>query len=112
MRLRSSDVTSTATRRYIAAMPHATAPGFQLLASGTKSSTGPKCTYPSRTNDAMWMPTNTTVAPPRNRWRSVIQLARSLPRSNLVLSKSPQITLPAASAQARIPLARAVYHHS
>ncbi len=36
------DVSWTATRRYVAAMPHATAPGRQAEANGTKSSRGPK----------------------------------------------------------------------
>ncbi len=41
---RAHDVSSIATSRYAATTPHATAPGLQVEAIGTKNSLGPKCT--------------------------------------------------------------------
>ena len=66
-RLRSSDVTSTASARYRAMTPHATASVWYVVAPGTRMSSQPNDTYESSTSETRWVPMNTTERPPRNR---------------------------------------------
>jgi hypothetical protein len=66
--------------------------------------------YESNTSEARCMPTKTTDMPPRNRWRSSIQLGLGrLPR-NLLDRASPQKIPMAITTHATTPLPRATYH--
>src|SRR4029453_12741846 len=60
--------------------------------------------------ETTWIAVKTTAAPPKNRWRSNHHAGLGRGATARVETPRPQITAPAASAQATIPAARAEYH--
>ena len=73
IRLRSSDVISTAASIQKAMTPTATAAGLHELANGTSTSTTSNVTKLSTSSAAMCTPTNSTARPPSIRWTSRTQ---------------------------------------
>ena len=101
----SSDVTSTATSRYAAAMPHATAPGRHADAYGTSRSSQSKPTNESNASAPTWATTNSSARPPRNRCRSSIHAGRGprRPGAARAAAPRPRRRSPAARPRARWP---------
>lgn len=109
---RVSDVTSTASSRYIDTMPQATQLACHEDANGTSTSARPKWTEVSSMIATTCTAVKITARPPRNRCRSRVHDGATPPGRSRVERSRPHRTLAASNVQATIPPARAVYHQS
>ena len=99
-----------ATITHSARTPHATAPGRQEAANGTRASTRSNETYESAISPPTWAAVNTTASPPSHRCRSSSHGPLGLEPIARVARAKPRRRDPTASAHATSPVARAMYH--
>ncbi|MEZ5238275.1 MAG: hypothetical protein R2716_04815 [Microthrixaceae bacterium] len=109
-RLRSLEVSWTATAIHAATTPQATAPVRQSDAPGTTRSATPKSVKPSSSRAPMWAPRAASVIVPRNGWRSASHFGTPLARTSLADMRSPTATAAPDENSVTTPAARERYH--